>query len=178
MQRIAQQAGFTTGAIYWHFESKDQLFLAVFEQYALSRVGELDRAHADAPRGLPARARELADQWMLRVSEDPGMVVVTIEFFVHALRVPALREQLATRLAAVRLAVGRILDEDAREAGVELPMPAQDIATAMRELGVGLALAQLTDPDAIPPDLYGRFVETFYELVLSASKVGGARDAS
>lgn len=50
------------------------------------------------------------------------MVVVALEFFAHAVRVPALREALATRLAAVRLTVGRMLEEDARNAGVKLPM--------------------------------------------------------
>jgi len=98
------------------------------------------------------------------------MVVVTLEFAAHALRVPRLREELATRLAAVRLAVGRMIEEDAREAGVELPMPAQQLATVLRELGVGLAIAQLVDPDAVPEELYGDFVEMFYGLVSSANR--------
>lgn len=169
VDRIARGAGFTTGAVYWHFGGKEGLFLAVFEEYALTRVGELTAIHeADAP-DLPQRARALADQWMARQSEDPRMVIATVEFFVHAMRVPDLRDQLAARLAAVRLAVGRILDEDARAAGIELPMPAQSIATVLRELGIGLALARLADPDTIPDHLYGDFVETFYELVLSAA---------
>jgi AcrR family transcriptional regulator len=45
LERIARQAGFTTGAVYWHFPGgKDDLFLAVFEQYALSRVTEVTAA--------------------------------------------------------------------------------------------------------------------------------------
>ena len=36
----------------------------------------------------------------------------------------------------------------------------------MRELGVGLALAKLADPDTIPDRLYGDFVETFLGLVV------------
>ena len=49
-------------------------------------------------------------------------------------------------------------------------MPSQDIATVLRELGVGLALAKLSDPDAFPDRLYGDFVELFYELVLSRGR--------
>src|SRR5947209_6594322 len=131
--RVASAAGFTTGAIYWHFpDGKDELFLAVFEEYALARVTAVTDVHAAAP---------------------PGFVVAALEFFVHALRVPALRDALAARLAAVRRAVGRILEADAREGGVSLPMPAQDIATVMRELGIGLALARLADPDAVAKGL-------------------------
>jgi hypothetical protein len=59
---------------------------------------------------------------------------------------------------------------------VDLPMPAQDIATALRELGVGLALAKLADPNAFPDRLYGDFVELFYELATSDER-RGPRDA-
>jgi AcrR family transcriptional regulator len=169
LDRIARDAGFTTGAIYWHFGGKDELFLAVFEEYALSRVSELTAAHDAGDPGLVPRARAMADQWMERLSEDPGIVVVTLEFFIHALRAPVLREALATRLAAVRLAVGRMLEEDARAAGIELPMPALEIATVMRELGIGLALARLADSEAVPERLYGDFVEIFYTLASAAT---------
>jgi AcrR family transcriptional regulator len=170
LERIARRARFTTGAIYWHFGGKDDLFLAVFEEYALTRVGELSDVHAGELEGLAARGRALADQWMRRQAEDPRMVVATLEFAAHAIRVPRLREALATRLAAVRLAVGRMIEQDAREAGVALPMPAQQLATVLRELGVGLAIAQLVDPDAVPERLYGDFVETYYGLVSSAAR--------
>jgi AcrR family transcriptional regulator len=169
LERIAREAGFTTGAIYWHFRGgKDELFLAVFEEYASSRVGEVTAAHDSGGPGLVPRARAMADQWMERLEEDPGIVVATFEFFLHALRVPALREALATRLAAVRLAVGRMLEADARAEGVRLPLPAPDVATAMRELGIGLALARLADPDAVPRELYGNFVEAFYTLAAAS----------
>lgn len=165
LQQVAQRAGFTTGAIYGHFRSKDELFLAVFEQYALLRVAELS-AIEGAPEGaFGARARAMADQWMARHTENPGFTIVVLEFAVHALRAPQLREALAGRYAAVRLAAARMLEEDARAAGVELPLPALDLATALRELGVGLSLAQLLDPGAVRESLYGDFVEHFYRLM-------------
>lgn len=166
LEQVAREAGYTTGAIYWHFGGKDELFLAVFEAYALTRVSELTELHDLDSVGLAERARALADQWMARLATDPTFVVVALEFFVHSLRTPHLREAFAARQAAVRLAVGRMLEQDAREAGVELPMPVQDLATVMRELGVGLALAKLADPDAVPDRLYGDFVQVFFDLVI------------
>lgn len=166
VEQIAEAAGYSTGAIYWHFGSKDELFLAVFEEYVLTRVAELAEIHERPVGGLAKRARAFADQWMERQAADPAFAVVALEFFVHSLRTPNLREAFATRQAAVRLAVGRMLEQDARAAGVELPLPPQEIATVMRELGVGLALAQLADPEAIPARLYGDFVEVFYDLAL------------
>lgn len=41
----------------------------------------------------------------------------------------------------------------------------------MRELGVGLALAKLADPDAFPDRLCGDFVEVFYDLIAGEGRL-------
>jgi AcrR family transcriptional regulator len=169
LQQVAREAGYTTGAIYGHFAGKDELFLAVFETFAATRVEELGAAH-DAPQPDAAlRARALADQWTARQALDPAFLTVALEFLVHALRRPALLEAFAARQAIVRRAVGEILEQDADAAGVVLPLPAQDFATALREMGVGLAIARLVDPGAVPEALYGDVVETFYRLLFDRS---------
>jgi len=161
---IAAEAGFTTGAIYWHFGGKSELFLAVVEANALTRVGEMAEIHAGGEVYLADRAREFADQWMTRQSDEPGFEIALMEFFAHSLRHPPLREALATRRAAVRLALARILAEYAEAAGIELPMPALELATVLRELGIGLSLARRSDPEAVSDELFGDFVELFFNL--------------
>src|SRR3954468_12068142 len=64
LEQIAREAGYTTGAIYWHFAGKDELFLAAFDAYAATRVGELAAIDAAATGQLPERARAYADHWM------------------------------------------------------------------------------------------------------------------
>ena len=166
---IAAEAGFTTGAVYWHFGGKAELFLAAFEAYALARVEELEAVHADSEGGLGQIARSFADQWMERQAADPTFTIASVEFFVHALREPRLRDALAARQAAVRLAVGRMLEHETARAGVRLPMPAQDVATVLREMCLGMALAKLLDPDAFSDRLPGDFVQMFYELAQAAT---------
>jgi len=168
MQQIAAASGYTTGAIYWHFRDKDDLFLAAFESFAITRVGEVEEAMATGET-LPERAGRTADRWMARQAADPRFLVVALEFVAHAWRNQALRPAVATRAAAVRLATQRIIEREARAAELVLPMPAYELATVMRELGVGLALAKLVDPDAFPDTLYGDFVETFFHMLLRDS---------
>jgi AcrR family transcriptional regulator len=176
LQEVAQRAGFTTGAIYGHFRNKDDLFLAVFEQFALSRVSELGEAHDAADRAFGSGARALADQWMARHEDNSAFTLVAMEFAVHAIRHPPLREALADRYAAVRLTAARMLEQDAEAAGVTLPMPALELATVLRELGVGLALAKLVDPDAVSASLYGDFVGNLYRLLQQHSEVTPAKE--
>jgi AcrR family transcriptional regulator len=165
MEQIARESGYSTGAIYWHFEGKDDLFLAVYEAYATTRVREWDEIRESAEAELPQRARAYADQWMARLRSEPEFLVLSLEFLVHAWRNPPLREAFADRAAFGRLALGRLLQQRADEQRLDLPMPAEDLAAVLRELGSGLGLAKLADPDAIPDRLFGDFVELFFTLV-------------
>lgn len=164
LEEIAREAGYTTGALYWHFKDKDELFLAVFEAYAHSRAADVAAVRAEAQGDLAERERAYADDWMRRLDEDPEIVVLVLEFAAHAWRNPELQEPLAQRMAIVRDAVGRFLEEDARAEGVALPLPAADVATALREMGVGLAPARLGDP-GVRPGLFGDFVETYFRTL-------------
>jgi AcrR family transcriptional regulator len=176
VDEIAREAGYTTGAIYWHFGGKDDLFLAVLEEYTTTRVHEYDAVQVGVDGGrLPPRA--WADQWMQRLHEEPELLILILEFAVHAWRNPPLREAFAARMAASRLALARILEDEAARAGFELPMPAEAIGTVLRELGTGLGLAKLIDPDGIPDTLFGDFFELMLRLAVAdaRTKDGGAR---
>jgi AcrR family transcriptional regulator len=169
LEQIAAEAGYTTGAVYWHFKGKDDLFLAVYEAQAAARVGDIERFRERASAsGTPRHARDYADQFMARLREDPEFMILTQEFLIHAWRNPPLREAFSHRIAWGRDAIARILEEEAKRTGARLPLPAEDLATVLRELGVGLGLAKLADPDAIPERLLGDFVQALFELIQSA----------
>jgi AcrR family transcriptional regulator len=144
---------------------KEDLFLGVYEAYAAARAREFDDIHARAQGSTGERARAYADQWMARLSRDPDFLVLSVEFLVHAWRNPQLREAFSHRVAAGRLALARILEEEARNGAFELPMPADGLATALREMGSGLGLAKLIDTDAVPDTLFGDFIEMLFRLL-------------
>jgi AcrR family transcriptional regulator len=170
LEQIAQEAGYSTGAVYWHFKGKDDLFLAVYETQAAARVRDIDDFRERGGGDLPQRARAYADQFMARLRHDPEFMVLSLEFLVHAWRNPSLREAFGHRVAWGRLTATRILEEQTQRTGYRLPMPVEDLATILRELGVGLGLAKLADPDAVPDRLFGDFVETLFELIQTAQR--------
>ena len=67
-------------------------------------------------------------------------------------------------MAAGREAIARILEDEAGRASFDLPMPAEQLATVVRELGTGLGLAKLIDPEGIPDSLFGDFTELMVGL--------------
>jgi AcrR family transcriptional regulator len=161
VEEIAEEAGYSHGAVYSNFDGKADLFLAVFEEYMAERARELAETQVaiaeDAP--IEARARALADQWMDRFARDRESFLLHLEFIAHAGRDPELAGRFGERSAALREAVARFIDHYQREAETELALPPDDLAMVLRALGIGLAIEALVSPEAVRGDLYGDFVE-------------------
>lgn len=157
VEEIAEQAGYSHGAVYSNFTGKEELFLAVFEDYMTKRIEEV--AHATEIEGSFAeRARAGADQWMERFVRDRDTFLLHLEFMIHAARNPKLSKQLGQRMAALRLEIERRLAERETGSDTQLPMPAADLALILRALGIGLAVEALNEPGQVNPRLYGDFV--------------------
>jgi len=170
VEEIAEEAGYSHGAVYSNFEGKADLFLAVFEDYMAERVRELAETQMALPEDAPleARARALADQWMDRLAEGRESVLLHMEFIAHGDREPELARRFGTRSAAMRQAVAGYIASYQDEVGAELAMPAEDLAMVLRALGIGLAIESLVSPDAVRHDLYGDFVELLVTMLLQA----------
>jgi AcrR family transcriptional regulator len=164
VEEIAEQAGFSHGAVYSNFAGKEELFLAVFERYMSERVSELAAA-TEAEGSLAERARAGADQWMRRFAEDRATFLLHLEFMIHAARNPDLSERLGQRMSAVRLEIERYLSEREQSTETPLPLPAADIALIVRALGIGLAVEALNQPGEVNTRLYGDFVALIAGLI-------------
>jgi AcrR family transcriptional regulator len=172
VEEIAEEAGYSHGAVYSNFAGKADLFLAVFEEYMAERVRELAETQVALPEDAPleARARALADQWMDRFACDRESMILHMEFIAHADRDPKLAGRFGARSAAMREAVSRYISHYQEEAGVELPLPSDELAVVLRALGIGLAVESLVSPEAVRHDLYGDFVELLVGLMGGGSK--------
>lgn len=166
VEEIAEEAGYSHGAVYSNFEGKADLLLAVFEDYMAERVRELAETQAALPEDAPleARARALADQWMDRLARDRESMTLHMEFIAHAGRDPELARRFGTRSMAMREAVARYIAHYQQEARLELAMGVDDLALVLRALGIGLAIESLVSPDTVRHDLYGDFVEMLVSL--------------
>jgi AcrR family transcriptional regulator len=174
VEEIAEEAGYSHGAVYSNFDGKADLFLAVFEDYMAERARELAATQVDLDPDVPleTRARALADQWMQRFAADRESFVLHMEFIAHAGRDPELAGRFGTRSASLREAVSRYIANYQEEEGVALSMSPDDLALVTRALGIGLAVEALVSPDAVRPDLYGDFVEQLVRFQRSGSAHG------
>src|SRR3954447_20488740 len=167
VEEIAEQAGYSHGAVYSNFAGKSDLFLAVFEQYMADRTQELAATQTgidgDAP--LETRARALADQWMERFASDRESFLLHLEFLAASRREPELARRFGNRSAALRETIAAFIAHHQEEEGAEAPLPPTELALVLRALGIGLAIEALVSPDAVREDLYGDFVEPLVSML-------------
>jgi hypothetical protein len=106
-----------------------------------------------------------ADEWMRRLAHDPEPFLLRLEFTAKAARDRELRRKLETRISAVPLALRRLIEESAESEGLELPLPADEVALALQALGLGLALEALGNPGAVRPGIGGDVAALLIELL-------------
>jgi AcrR family transcriptional regulator len=150
---VADEAGFTKGAVYSAFDSKADLFLAVLDDRVAARVREIERATVDAE--TPGKyAEALARQFVAGIEHDPDWSAAVIEFWAHASRDPELQERFATRHATLRNAFARTFEAMTRRTGRPAVFPADRLATIGLALGNGFALEAMAgghvDGDLFP----------------------------
>jgi AcrR family transcriptional regulator len=174
VEEIAEEAGYSHGAVYSNFDGKADLFLTVFEDYMAERARELASTQVDLDEDAPleVRARSLADQWMERFASDRESFVLHMEFIAGAGRDPELALRFGERSAALREAVAHYISGYQAEVGAELPLTAGDLALILRALGIGLAVEALVSPEAVRSNLFGDFVELLVELMLERAASG------
>lgn len=166
VDEIAENAGFSIGALYSNFERKDDLLLAAIEQ----NVTDWARLFAERFREADSfrdRARSIADAWIEGVSAEPEPFLLWIELWAYAIRNDRLREELAVRSRAIRDLFTSMVTETAQQAGVELPDGlAEELGAVFDALGLGLAVRRLLDPAAVPDGLFGAASSRIVDAVL------------
>jgi AcrR family transcriptional regulator len=167
IEEIAEEAGYSHGAVYSNFDGKADLFLAVLEEYMAERAQELAATQADLPEDAPIelRARALADQWMQRFAKDRESFLLHMEFVAHAGRDPELAQRFGIRSAALREAISAYIAHYQELEGIESELTPDDLALVLRALGIGLAIEALVSPAAVRESAYGDFVELLVKLL-------------
>jgi AcrR family transcriptional regulator len=146
LDEIAEEAGYTKGAVYSNFDGKDALLLAVLEDHFRRRTEAYAQIVFDQPSAEDA-VRAIARLWQNENAREPELARLVAEFLVHASRHEPLR--IAAREVRERTldAIAGIIDELAERHGVEFTLPSRQIARGAGALNRGLAVEQLLDPD-------------------------------
>jgi AcrR family transcriptional regulator len=166
---MASDAGYTKGAFYANFKSKEELFLVMLdEKYA----AELERIEASLPgEGVPVEEVHASAEDFIRFAwADSEWPKLYFEFTTYAARSPEFREELATRNRAMRERIAEIFRHWAADFPGEPPFPYEDIALMLHWMVDGFMIGRLTEPN-LSEELYSAMVATFFKGI-AASAMG------
>lgn len=144
LERVAEEAGYSKGAVYSNFRTKSELCLEVLGLIHETKFAEVTELLA-ASDNFDARM-EAFQHWAERTLGDVGWTMLEFEFAIVAKDDPALQAALVSNLSMVRGTVAAQLQGLAQSLRVELPMPPEDAATAVLSLGLGLGIQRAIDP--------------------------------
>jgi AcrR family transcriptional regulator len=144
LDKIAEMAGYSKGAVYSNFKNKDELCLLVLDTIRTERAAALGQAIA----GLASLDDRLAafQKWAEKNVGDRAWTALEVEFGVHAARHPELSRSLAARGKTIRDMISVAVGAYMKELDVSLPMSAEDVAAALLSLGIGLGMQRAIDP--------------------------------
>jgi AcrR family transcriptional regulator len=143
---IAAAAGFTKGAIYSNFGSKEDLLLAVVEERGDQMLAMMWHAHQSSETYQAQDPAQAADLWRDIVARDQDLQLLRLELRLFAMREPSLRPKLAQVQRRQHRKASEFLRREAASAGYELRWPAEDVAAILIALTEGLLLNAAIDP--------------------------------
>ncbi|MFC8358919.1 TetR/AcrR family transcriptional regulator [Streptomyces griseorubiginosus] len=159
IERVAEAAGYSKGAVYSNFATKNDLCLAVLDRIALRQVGLIAAEMGDAD-GIEERLAGFA-RWAERHIGDSSWTALEVEFATANRRDAQVCEQLARRRQAVTAALADLIRTQVRDLGVSPSMAPDTAALILLALGIGIGVQRAFDPTVpVQPviDLLGRFL--------------------
>jgi AcrR family transcriptional regulator len=144
LEKVADEAGYSKGAVYSNFRNKDQLCLAVLDTIHAEHTASIAEL-LEATDSLEERLAAF-QSWAERRIGDQEWTALEVEFAVSTRRDPAMQRELATRDQVIRGLIAQLITAGAEEYDITLPMSADDAATALLSLGIGLGVQRAIDP--------------------------------
>ncbi|MBE1493966.1 AcrR family transcriptional regulator [Amycolatopsis lexingtonensis] len=160
VELICDRAGFTRGAFYSNFASKEELFLAIYEVEMQERAERLRVAVEEAVEAAPGSVDEVLRQagllFMESLAADETWYLLNAEFRAQAMRQPELREPTAAAERRFHDALAEILQNLLGRLGMRLTVdPHSAVVTIVALYETMLERAIL---DALPDKADSRYL--------------------
>jgi AcrR family transcriptional regulator len=167
IEDIAGATGHTRGAFYGHFNSKEDLFFALFEQEAGDRLRDL-RSTLERCSDPADKLQALRKFYVARVS-DRQWVMLALEFKLFALRHPKLRARLARTHRRIRESlkldtIGKLIPELMKD-----PKQSREVRrVALEAVLNGLVLEHAYDPETISQAQATAVLGRMFDVLMAA----------
>jgi AcrR family transcriptional regulator len=163
---ISAEAGYSKGAIYSNFESKEAVFLELLRLYMERDTAELARIVALDPDELPAAITS----WLASMDLWRDCPLLATELQLQARRSPAFADRYYELQDQLNRTMAGILVRYFEAIGAPLPMDPFDLAAALNALAHGLSLQRPPHVTPGAPNPAGQIIDSILKLLARPAK--------
>ena len=155
VEAITDRAGYTRGAFYSNFASKEELFAELLQATVYRAYREMTERQLRGDEPIPT-SRETAET-LAKVQAHPDgrwMFRLWLELLLEAGRNETMRELAAEFWRSNRELIAKLLEKRYEQRGRDFPLPPKTLASALIAMDIGLAIQHYVDPEVVPLDVY------------------------
>src|SRR5580704_4840142 len=166
LEDIAAEAGYTRGAFYANFKSKEDIFFALLDAWIAERMAEVYALleKYDTPRQRLDALRDLYTEF----AKNRRLALLSLEFKLYAIRHPRAQARLRARNKSMRCTKEEIWNRVSPNIKHDAIVSGPAAATALGAFSHALLVEHLVDPATMPSDEIQRLLKVSFETVLTA----------
>ncbi|MBV8248090.1 MAG: TetR/AcrR family transcriptional regulator [Comamonas sp.] len=153
---IANKAGYSQGAFYSNFSSKEDVLLELLRRHMDAEAMQLTTLMGDNAQ-LPEQMLARLEAWASTLNHDADWCMLSIELQLHARRSPSFAAEYQKVWDKHQSEIGGVIDLLFEKLGRSTPAEPHELAAAFMALSHGLALQKTTDRQ----ELTGRLIMVF-----------------
>lgn len=165
---IAEDAGYSKGAVYSNFAGKEGLFLAILKQKFETEIAGMKALAAS--QGSAEDLLMAMQQSNIDRTDVLDFKLVATEFQTQVSRASPFAQIYAELFTSQRLALAELITTVFARSGKRLPAPAEEVATSGIALTIGIAVQRGADPDAVDGGTWGRALDRYLRGLLGAAE--------
>jgi AcrR family transcriptional regulator len=169
LEDIAAGAGYTRGAFYANFKSKEDIFFALFEEWVRERIDSI--TNALRRQSHPAERLVALRTLYAELATDRRLVLISMEFKLFALRHPEAHARLRSMHRRIRVSFGELFSELMGALGKTLPIAYPAASACLGAVAQGLLLEHLLDPRMLSDGDVRHVLGLFFDSIFQALPV-------
>jgi AcrR family transcriptional regulator len=166
-EKIAEDAGYSRGALYSNFDDKEELFLAVIREEQARHL-DVFRSILREESSARGRLKKMRDT-IADLLTDPDWIVLRAEFEAEALRNERIRQSFVDALRQQMRDGGELFRSLLRSSEITSSLKPEDFSMVMLNLAHGLAVTQKILGPELPQKNTRILIQSLFDLLISST---------
>lgn len=162
VDKIAEFAGFTKGAVYTHFKSKEELFLALLEQQMHSHLNTIQQI-INEEKSIDHFINKMGHYFDLDKQKNQSWSILNMEFLLYAMRNESVRKKWTDMILESIEHISTVLNNMRARYGQHSDLSAEELAWTILSLENGVAIFYFIAGENVPINLYGKALQNIMQ---------------